>query len=228
MACRSLVNIARGIKWLLMSLLCAVLLEWAGMVFWWPEQGLDHSRSMLEQEIRYLQTDFSRSLFTSDPAGFARRVADGVYHGLFEVTGWAAFMRWVLSEPHPRETGWRAALHGMFRPVANFAVAATQVIQVYSARLAVLSLAMPVFLLFGLVALVDGLVCRDLRRWGGGRESSFVYHYARRAILPLVVTAWVVYLALPFSLRPAWVVLPFAVLVALMITVTAGTFKKYL
>jgi len=222
------VNVARGIKWLLMSLLCSVFLEWAGMVFWWPEQGLDHSRMMLEQEIRYLQTDFSRSLFTTDPAGFARRVADGAYHGLFEVTGWTAFMRWVLSEPHPHETGWRAALHGMFRPVAKFAVAAMQVIQVYSARLAVLSLAMPVFLLFGLVALVDGLVCRDLRRWGGGRESSFVYHYARRAILPLVVTAWVVYLALPFSLRPAWVVLPFAMLVALMITVTAGTFKKYL
>ena len=53
---------------------------------------------------------------------------------------------------------------------------AMQVTQLFSVRLAILTLAMPVFLLFSLVALVDGLVQRDLRRWGGGRESSFVYH----------------------------------------------------
>ena len=102
-------------------------------------------------------------------------------------------------------------------------MAAMQVTQVFSVRLAVLSLATPVFVLFGLVALVDGLVRRD-----GGQESSFVYHYARRAVLPLVGVAWVAYLALPFSLHPAFIVLPFAALVALAITVTASTFKKYL
>ena len=75
---------------------------------------------------------------------------------------------------------------------------------------------------------VDGLVQRDLRRWGGGRESSFVYHYAKKAALPLVVTSWVVYLALPFSLHPGFIVLPFAVLFALSVAVTASTFKKYL
>ena len=103
-----------------------------------------------------------------------------------------------------------------------------QVTQVFCVRLAVLSLSMPVFFLFGLVGLVDGLVRRDLRRWGGGRESSFVYHYARRSVLPLMLSAWVTYLALPFSLHPAWIVLPFATLLALVVTVTAGTFKKYL
>ena len=60
-----------------------------------------------------------------------------------------------------------------------------QVTQVFSVRLAILMLATPVFLLFSLVALVDGLVRRDLRRWGGGRESSFVYHYAKKAAIPL-------------------------------------------
>jgi integrating conjugative element membrane protein (TIGR03747 family) len=51
-----------------------------------------------------------------------------------------------------------------------------------------------VFGLFTLVALVDGLVQRDLRRWGGGRESSFVYHYAKTAAMPLIIMAWVLYL----------------------------------
>jgi len=86
----------------------------------------------------------------------------------------------------------------------------------------------PIFLLFSLVALVDGLVQRDLRRWGLGRESSFVYHYAKKAALPLVVLTWVTYLALPFSLHPTVVILPFATLFALTVAVTASTFKKYL
>ena len=69
---------------------------------------------------------------------------------------------------------------------------------------------------------------RDLRRWGGGRESSFVYHYAKQSVLPLVALAWAVYLALPFSLHPSVIVLPFAALFALSVSIMAGTFKKYL
>jgi len=78
------------------------------------------------------------------------------------------------------------------------------------------------------VALVDGFVQRDLRRWGGGRESSFVYHWAKRSALPLLVLSWVVYLALPFSLHPTFVILPFAAPFALSVAVTASSFKKYL
>jgi integrating conjugative element membrane protein (TIGR03747 family) len=81
---------------------------------------------------------------------------------------------------------------------------------------------------FSLVALVDGFVKRDLRRWGGGRESSFVYHWAKRSAMPLLVLSWVIYLALPFSLHPTFIVLPFAALFALSVSVTASTFKKYL
>jgi integrating conjugative element membrane protein (TIGR03747 family) len=112
--------------------------------------------------------------------------------------------------------------------MAEYVLAMMQVTQVFSVRLAILTLAMPIFLLFSLVALVDGLVQRDLRRWGGGRESSFVYHYAKKAALPLVVLTWVTYLALPFSLHPTFVILPFATLFALTVAVTASTFKKYL
>jgi hypothetical protein len=53
-------------------------------------------------------------------------------------------------------------------------------------------------------------------------------NYAKKAGLPLLVLTWVLYLALPFSLHPTLVVLPFAVLFGLSVTVTAGTFKKYL
>jgi integrating conjugative element membrane protein (TIGR03747 family) len=225
---KQLTAAAKVIQWLLLSLLFSILVEWAGMVLWWPEQGLDHSRAMLEHELGYLDTDLRRSLMTSDPAQFARRVADDAYHYLFEVTRFVAFIRWVAPLPTPDERGLRPTLHKLYQPLAEFVIAMMQVTQVFAVRVAILTLAMPVFLLFSLVALVDGLVQRDLRRWGGGRESSFVYHYAKRAALPLVVITWVVYLSLPFSLHPTFIVLPFAALFALTVAVTASTFKKYL
>ena len=43
-----------------------------------------------------------------------------------------------------------------------------------------------------------------------------------------MLSAWVCYLALPFSLHPVFIVLPFAILFAISISVTASTFKKYL
>jgi integrating conjugative element membrane protein (TIGR03747 family) len=107
-------------------------------------------------------------------------------------------------------------------------IAALVITQVFAVRLAVLTLSLPVFLMFALVAIVDGLVQRDLRRWSGGRESSFVYHHAKRAVFPFVILAWVVYLACPVSVHPSLVILPFAVLFAAALAVTVSTFKKYL
>ncbi len=70
--------------------------------------------------------------------------------------------------------------------------------------------------------------CSGIDVDGVGKDSSFVYHYAKKAALPLVVSTWVIYLAFPFSLHPSFIVLPFAMLFALSVTVTASTFKKYL
>jgi len=225
---KGLTIVGQAIQWLIFSLLFSIIIEWAGMVLWWPDEGIDHSRTMLVKEIHYLDADFRKSIVTSDPARFAKQVADKTYHYLFEFTGLVDFIQWISLSPSLNEQGVRPMLHSIYRPIAEFIIAAMQITQVFSVRLAILILAMPVFMLFSLVAMVDGLVQRDLRRWGGGRESSFVYHYAKKAVLPLVVLSWIVYLALPFSLHPSFVVLPFAALFALSVTVTASTFKKYL
>lgn len=50
--------------------------------------------------------------------------------------------------------------------------------------------------------------------------------YAKKAATPLIIMVWVLYLVLPFSLPPSWIILPFAL--AFAVTTTASTFKKYL
>lgn len=221
-------NIARVGSWLVAALLFSILVEWAGMLFWWKDEGPLHSRAMLQQELDYLNENFRHSIVSSNPARFARDFADNSYHYLFEWTHFVDFIRWLQQPPRPKESAIRALLRSLYARIGDYVVAAMTVTQVFAVRMAVLALAMPVFVLFGLVALVDGLVQRDLRRWAGGRESSFVYHHAKKVMFPAVVLAWVVYLGIPISVHPNHVILPFATLFALAMAVTAGSFKKYL
>ena len=225
---RALTGIAQGLKWLFISLILSILIEWIGMIFWWEEQGLAHSRRMLVKELQFLGADFHRSWLTEDPVQFASGLSERFYIIAFEWTGVVDLIAWITPAPGIEESGLRPILHRFYRPVADFVLAAMQITQVFALRLAILTLATPLFGLFTLVALVDGLVRRDLRRWSGGRESSFVYHYAKKAAIPLIIMAWVLYLALPFSLHPSWIILPFALAFAFAVTITASTFKKYL
>lgn len=53
-------------------------------------------------------------------------------------------------------------------------------------RLVILVMTIPLFLMAAFTGLVDGLVRRDLRKFGAGRESSYLYK-ARGSIIPLAV-----------------------------------------
>ena len=225
---RTLERIGRTLRWLALSLLVSIVVEWIGMVLWWPEAGIEHSRAMLRAEIAHLTQDVRQSLITDTPAKFAADFAERARHLLFEISGVERLAQTLARPVNPSVLGLRMRLRQAYQHIVPFVHAAMTIVQVFAVRLAVLALAIPTFVLFSLVGLVDGLVRRDLRRWGGGRESSFLYHYAKGSVWRLVLIAWVTYLTLPFSLHPALILLPFATLFAISTSITAGTFKKYI
>ena len=75
---------------------------------------------------------------------------------------------------------------------------------------------------------IDGLVRRDLRRWTGARESSFLYHHAKRYTHWALTGGFGLYLSWPFGgFNPAYMVLVFTFLVAIALSTTVAAFKKY-
>ncbi len=216
------------VYWLLLALIFSILIEWIGMTVWWPEEGVNHSLDMLEAEIGYLSGDLRQGLFVSDTAGFARTFGEQAYHWLWQRTGLEAAALWAAQTPAPNGSALQAGAHSLYALIAAYVAAAANITQVFAVRLAVLSLAMPAFVLALLVGALDGFVARDLRKWCGGRESSYLYHHAKRWIWPVFIGAWVFYLSLPTSIHPAFSILPFAALLGLLVAVTASTFKKYL
>ncbi|MGH1477202.1 MAG: TIGR03747 family integrating conjugative element membrane protein [Geminicoccales bacterium] len=215
-------TLVSAVFWLFFSLLMSILIEWIGLTFWWPDQGSQHALTMYQEELTYLSSDLNRSIIVSDPSGFAASLAQGV-EDLWRDTGGLDAIAW-MAEPPPPEDRFRQVVHSLH----DYALATVFITLLFSVRIAILLLSTPVFGLFGLVGLVDGLVERDLRRFGAGRESSYVFHIAKHAVGPLIILTWAIYLSMPISLHPALVILPFATLSAVFIRITASSFKKYL
>ncbi|HAO8131166.1 TPA: DUF4400 domain-containing protein, partial [Salmonella enterica subsp. enterica serovar Livingstone] len=92
-------------------------------------------------------------------------------------------------------------------------------------RLAILLQALPLFVLIIVIGLIDGLVRRDLRKFGAGHESGFVYHHARRMIGSSLAATVLVWLALPVFLEPRVVLLLGALLIGLTESIMIGAFK---
>ena len=108
-----------------------------------------------------------------------------------------------------------------------YALAAINAVKLVVLR-AVLSLfALPGFLLIALAAFFEGLVARDIRRYTGGHESSYIFHKAKRWVIPSVVLTVTLYLMVPFSLPPAVVFAPTMLLAGVMVYVATSRFKKF-
>lgn len=225
----TLIGIAQILMYLVLTLVFSVLVEWAGMASGlWDEPGATHSERMLQQELQYLNQDFTRSAIVERPVRYAKRFSDNFYDLTFKKTGVQAAVIWLATPTRASSGSVRKSLHRLFRMTQEYVLAAMTVTQIFAVRIAVLTLAMPAFALLGAMGLVDGLVQRDIRRWSGGRESSFVYHWAKKALYPSLILPWIVYLAIPVNVHPNLVVLPFAVLFAVSLMVMSSTFKKYL
>ncbi|MCK9987907.1 MAG: hypothetical protein AzoDbin1_04379 [Azoarcus sp.] len=214
------------------SLLLCIVIECVGLHFFWPEQGWHHAQGMLNHELAQLSANFTRSALVQEPGRTAHRMVEQGYDWLFVKSG---VLDWIRDASTQARAGslrpakdFRYYLGVVYVHLENYLIASAYTVLVFLVRLLVLCLTLPLFLMAAFVGLVDGLVRRDVRRFGAGRESGFIYHRAKASLMPLAVLPWVTYLALPVSVNPLMIVLPSAVLVGVAVCIAAATFKKYL
>lgn len=212
------------ISFLIISLVISIMIEWLGIAFF-DFDGLDHAKGMLEREIGYL-VGGGESFYGVETNEFSIQLSDMLFFYLFEKTGIVWVVDW-LATPNPSSHIW-LILSPIYEAYQDYIVGAFYVAKTFFVRLAILILASPAFGLFVTVGIADGLAQRDIRRWSGGRESAFIYHHAKRSLLPLFVAPWFIYLTLPTSIHPNYVILPFAALAGMSARAMASRFKKYL
>ena len=230
------------------GLLFVVLFAWfvglvidvGGSFTIWKQQGpVEHSRRLVDQDLGYIAAA-PRSLLIDDTEAFARRIIGWVAwpYERFGVVRFYERMHQADAAPAAAEAkpagkrrlnqGLGNATRSVMTVASRWAVVSMHVAQDVVLRLSVALFALPAFALACIVGTVDGLVRRDLRRWRGGRESSFVYHHAKRYTGWALTGGFGLYLTWPFGgFNPAYMVLVFTVLVAATLSTTVAAFKKY-
>lgn len=216
------------------SLLGAIIIEWFCMYVFWPDEGWKHAQRMFEYELGWLSQDLLHSVLIKEPGRTATWLTETVYDWIVVKTGLQDTVNGLIQ--HARSTsmlkeysldlrykiGW-SLIH-----FQDYGLAALYTVLTFCVRMVILTLAMPLLLLTAFTSLVDGLVKRDLRKFGSARESSYLYHKARGAIVPMTILPWTIYLAIPISTNPLLILLPCAVIQGVSIYITVSSFKKYL
>ncbi|HBD1844111.1 TPA: TIGR03747 family integrating conjugative element membrane protein [Salmonella enterica] len=230
-----LYNLFWGWPWaligvLLASLLLSLVIEYVGIAFIWPEEGAAHSERVMNTELGYLSTEFKRSLLMSEPSVTLATGINVVYQWVFVDSGFNAWAKSATQlqdgNEFSRQLGsWSSWLASYLH---EYLMATVYVTVITLVRVVILVLSIPLFLLAAVVALVEGLGRRDLRRYGAAYESSFIYHHAKRTVKPALFIPCMVYLSWPGAIYPNLLLLPAAFLLGVAITVTTASFKKYL
>lgn len=218
--------VLRIIGLLVASLLFSILIEFAGLLLFWGDQGWRHSQAMLTSELGWLSEHFKASLILQQPGQTIVQWLYFLNQWLLVKTGFVDFAQ--QARVSSQGNGFWSWTNQLYVSIEDFVLAAVYVTFTFVVRLTILVLAAPLFLLAMFTGFVDGLMRRDLRKFGAGRESSFVYHRAKRAVTPVLLVPWIIYLSLPFSLNPLVIFLPCAAVLGITTAITAATFKKYL
>ena len=207
-------NSFRLLWWSVAAIFISILIEWAGMIWFW---GPDHSKQILALELTYLgayNKNLITGLYPSDLGAHFVGAADTI----------VSFLKLRELSAHLANS-----VMGGATKVAVYGIdSMVNTIFIFAVRAAICVSAMTGFVLVGLVAFVDGLVERDIRKACGGIESAMLYHRAKRLLVPILFLSFGGYLTAPVSIHPSLVFLPVMALFAYALFVTAKTFKKFL
>ena len=150
------------------ALVLRIVLELAGLYFWWPQEGSRHVFQVMNRERVEL-------VIALQPHPLKDEIVMLLENGATRVL----MPNWLLKKP--------------FTGLAYTLVSFMQ-------RLIWLAAMLPLLCLCVLIGLIEGLVQRDLRRFGSGLKSVFLHRYVIRSGSSVATTLWVFYLAQPLFL----------------------------
>ena len=191
----------------------AIALEWLGDAYFWRNTCASHSGQVLQATWQWWRGSAVAPVWLVENLALA---SDTLQQGIAAL---------IASLNGQSGLFWTETVTTVIRCAL---LSAGNITLTFLLRLAILLQALPLFVLIIVVGLIDGLVRRDLRRFGAGHESGFVYHHARRMIGSSLAATGIVWLALPVFFGLGYVLVLGAIANGMAISVAICTFKKYL
>ncbi|EDU0977615.1 DUF4400 domain-containing protein [Salmonella enterica subsp. enterica serovar Anderlecht] len=178
------------------ALVLRVVMELAGLYFWWPQEADRHVFQVMKQEHTEL-------VIALQPHPLGNEIVMLLENGATRIL----MVNKLLRKP--------------FTALAYTLVSFMQ-------RLIWLAAMLPLLCLCVLIGLAEGLVQRDLRRFGSGLESVFLHRYIIRSGSSVATTLWVFYLAQPLFLPAMLVLLTAGLWFGITVWMVVRSFKRWL
>mgnify|MGYP001576445825 CR=1 FL=1 len=211
------------IQCVLIVMLSALVLDCLHVMWPYPHQAL--GLESFQKDIRR-EWDFLIKLCGPGYPETARAIYSGLHWVLFE---WPGFDGMLVRAQNPAPlSGLDEMMRRAVLRTSEFWGTALSGLELFSMRLAVLAVSLPLIALTAICGFADGLLARHLRRTGGGRESAFVYHRAKRHAGHAVLALGLIYAASPVTFDSRVAITAFVVVFPLLLRIGTATFKKYL
>jgi len=211
---------------LLMSWMLAIVVALGFQAYFWPD---GESLVRLQRAFSLIVVDAigaTDGVTAFSPGALTVRLSDFVYNITFV---WTDLERvYFLTRAGQVPDGPDVALFRFVATHTDKVETTMWATRIYGAKLALLLTSIPLFAVAYSVATVDGLVLRYIRREGGGRESSFMYHRAKYLSVMLLGSVLLAVLLLPLSYAPSWVLPVLALCVGVLARTQWTYYKKYL
>ncbi|EKB5400113.1 TIGR03747 family integrating conjugative element membrane protein [Salmonella enterica] len=191
----------------------AIALEWLGDAFFWRNACASHSEQVLQATWQWWWGSAGAPVWLVENLAL---ISNTLQQGIATL---------VNSLNSQSGLFWTEAVTTVIRCTL---LSTGNVTLTFLLRLAILLQALPLFALTIVIGLIDGLVRRDLRRFGASHESGFVYHHAKRMISSSLIATGLAWLAVPVFFEPEFVLAPGAVVIGLISSLAFSAFKKYL
>ena len=208
---------------LFISLMISILIEWVGIFTVWKKEGLNHSVNMYISEIEYANANIKNNMLFNDARGMlahSLNKVDSIWKGTEKITEGFYI---PLIKNITKENG-----KINFDKASDLWKSAYYISKTFILRLVVIIFSLPLFFLALWYAFIDGSVERELRKYGGDKESNVVFDLTSKLSTWVVALGCMIYLAMPISINPIFCIVP-TVIIFFSLTRTAITqYKKKL
>lgn len=198
------------IIFLILTLVLNIAVEWIGIFTWWSDQGANHSIDMFQSEMENANGSIRSSFLSGAPQELlvtSLAGLDRIGQGAMGILGLANYELDIAKE---------------------LIISAIYITKTFLARLHLLVFAAPLIVLLFWYSAVDGLVERELRKFGGARESNVIFDFSSKWAFWAIIFSGFVYLTSPISLNPALVLLPGCAIFFLFSRTMFASYKKHI
>ena len=199
---------------LFVSLLVSIIVEWCGLYFQWWGGGTLHSLDMLRIELGYANSTVESAIVSDFNKGWIGVFVEKYKLIMHQIFYWSSQVFSFITSDN--------------NTLTMYADSGYNIALVFILRMMLIIFSFPLFVMVFIWGFVDGLVERDLRKFGAGRESSTIFEAARRMSFPLLVLPFVIYLSFPTAINPLYIIPPSAIFQGLLYRILFSKYKKYL